>query len=52
MGQAELDKDLADADVAAILTFLAALTGDLPADYIKMPTLPSSTGSTPMADPS
>jgi cytochrome c peroxidase len=39
-------------DTKVIVTFLKALTGDLPADYIKKPELPKSGPKTPKADPS
>lgn len=38
---------LSDAQVKSIVTWLDALTGDIPLDYIRPPTLPKSTGSTP-----
>ncbi|AUX19948.1 cytochrome C peroxidase [Sorangium cellulosum] len=39
-------------EVKSIVTFLKALTGDLPTEYIKKPELPPSTATTPKADPS
>ncbi len=47
MGEYQLGNQLSDADVKAIVTFLGALTGDLPANYIKPPELPKSTPKTP-----
>jgi len=47
MADHQLGKDVTDADVASIVTFLKTLTGDLPVDYIKMPELPKSTPKTP-----
>lgn len=40
---------LTDADVKSIETWLAALTGEIPADYIKPPMLPKSGPLTPSA---
>lgn len=51
MARYQLGLTLSDQEVAAIVTWLGALTGDLPAEYIKPPTLPPSTASTPSADP-
>ena len=47
-----LGQELTDDDVANILAFLGSLTGELPTDYIKEPTLPESTDKTPKPDPS
>lgn len=45
-------KELADDEVALIVAFMNALTGDLPAaDFIKEPTLPPSSKKTPAPDP-
>lgn len=49
MAEYQLGKQLSDEETASIITFLKALKGDLPADYIKKPTLPESTASTPKA---
>ena len=52
MASHQLGRTLSDEDVKSIVTFLKALTGDLPpADYIKKPELPRSTPKTPKADP-
>lgn len=51
MGRYQLGLSLSDREVAAVVTWLGALTGELPAEYIKPPTLPASTPSTPGADP-
>ena len=48
----QLGQELTDDDVANILAFLGSLTGELPTDYIKEPTLPESTDKTPKPDPS
>jgi cytochrome c peroxidase len=49
MGEYQLGKMLSDEEVASIITFLKALKGDIPADYIKLPKLPESTADTPKA---
>ena len=50
MADYQLGKTLTDAQVKSIVTWLATLTGDIPADYIKEPVLPKSTARTPKAD--
>jgi cytochrome c peroxidase len=47
MADFQVGRTLTDADVHAIVTFLKALTGDLPAGYIQKPQLPASTPKTP-----
>ncbi len=47
MADYQLDKELTPAQVSSIVTFLNALTGDLPAQYIQKPELPKSTAKTP-----
>jgi cytochrome c peroxidase len=47
MAEYQVGKNLTDEQMKSIETFLKALTGDLPADYIKMPELPKSTPKTP-----
>jgi cytochrome c peroxidase len=47
MASHQLGRDLPAGDVASIVTFLKALTGDVPADYIRPPELPKSTAKTP-----
>ncbi len=47
MARHQLAKELGDDDVKSILAFLGALTGELPADYIKPPKLPESGAKTP-----
>jgi hypothetical protein len=37
MGKLQLNKDLSDAQVASIVTFLNALTSDIPEDAKKIP---------------
>ncbi len=51
MGKHQLGKDLDPGTVASIVTFLGALTGEPPADYIAEPTLPPNGPNTPAADP-
>ena len=51
MASVELARDLSADQTASIVTFLEALTGELPTDYIKMPTLPQSSATTPLPDP-
>jgi cytochrome c peroxidase len=47
----QLGKELSDEDINSIVTFLGSLAGDIPAEFIKEPTLPPSTKSTPKPDP-
>ena len=51
MAEHQLGKTLSDADVASIVTFVKSLTGEIPEDYIKEPTLPESGPDTPKPDP-
>lgn len=51
MARHQLGKEISDADVKAIVTFFHALTGEIPLDYIKKPTLPESGPNTPKPDP-
>ena len=48
MARTQLNKDLADADVADIVAFLGALTGEYP--QISMPRLPATAGTSIIAD--
>lgn len=50
MAEYETGKTLSGADVASVVTFLEALTGELPHDYIRPPVLPKSTARTPKPD--
>ena len=43
----QLGRQLSDADTASIVTFLNALTGEIPTDYIAVPELPESGPDTP-----
>lgn len=49
MAEYQLGKQLADDEVTSIVTFLKALKGDIPTEYIKAPKLPESTADTPKA---
>lgn len=51
MGRHQLGKELTDADVNSIVTFLDSLTGPLPKDWIVPPALPPSTPETPKPEP-
>ena len=47
MAEYQLGKTLTPEQAASVEAFLKALTGDVPADYIKQPELPKSTPKTP-----
>lgn len=47
----QLGKKLKPEETKSIVTFLKALTGDLPGDYIKKPELPPNGKKTPKPDP-
>ncbi len=47
MGEHQLGRQLRDDEVQSIVTWLTALTGSIPSDYIKPPKLPESTAQTP-----
>lgn len=51
MAEHQLGKTLSDAQATSIVTWLGALTGQIPTDYVKQPELPPSTATTPKADP-
>ncbi len=52
MASHQLGKDLKDEELSSVVTFLSALTGDLPPDELtNEPSLPVSTAKTPKADP-
>jgi cytochrome c peroxidase len=51
MGRYQLGLTLSEQEVTAIVSWLGALTGDIPLEYIKPPELPPSTATTPSADP-
>jgi cytochrome c peroxidase len=40
MGRHQIGEELTDEDVRVIVAWLGSLTGEIPADYIKVPTLP------------
>ena len=50
MADHQLAQTLSKEEIGSIVTFLKALTGELPTEYIKEPTLPKSTGQTPPPD--
>jgi len=50
MAEYQLGRSLDAAEAARIVTFLKALTGRIPTDYIAPPVLPTSTEKTPKAD--
>ncbi len=52
MARYQLGKQLDDAQVTSLITFLDTLTGELPADYIARPELPPNGPKTPGPDPS
>ena len=47
MGKYQLGRELSDAQVADIIAFLDALTGEIPHEYIALPELPESGPDTP-----
>jgi len=47
MAEHQMGRELTDADVKSIKTFLIALTGEIPAEYVKEPELPPSGPNTP-----
>lgn len=49
MAEYQLGKQLADDEVTSIVTFLKALKGDIPTEFIKVPKMPESTADTPKA---
>ena len=51
MGRHQLGRELSDADVNSIVTFLDSLTGPLPKDWLAPPELPPSTPETPKPEP-
>lgn len=52
MAKHQSGRNLDATQVGEIVTFLNALTGELPMEYIAQPTLPPSTDKTPKPDPS
>ena len=47
MADYQLGKQLTPQQTEAVVAYLNALTGEIPADYIKAPELPKSTARTP-----
>lgn len=52
MAEHQLGRTFSDGEVASVVEFLKALTGELPAEFIKEPKLPESGPDTPEPDPS
>jgi cytochrome c peroxidase len=52
MAEYQLGRQLTNAQVDSIVTFLGSLSGQPKAAYLKTPTLPKSTSKTPSPDPS
>jgi cytochrome c peroxidase len=50
MAEYQLGKNLTEAQIRSIIAWLNALTGKIPAEYVKMPVLPKSTANTPKPD--
>jgi cytochrome c peroxidase len=50
MADHQLARTLSKEEADSIVTFLKALTGELPTEYIKEPPLPKSTAKTPKPD--
>ena len=50
MADHQLARTLSKEEASSIITFLKALTGELPTEYIKEPPLPKSTAKTPKPD--
>lgn len=50
MGEYQRGRKLSERQVEAIVTWLGALTGDIPADYTNQPELPKSTPATPRTE--
>lgn len=51
MGTHQLGIELTDEEVRSIVTWLEALTGEIPNEYIKRPSLPPSSPATPKPNP-
>jgi cytochrome c peroxidase len=51
MAEYQLGKNLSDAQVQSIVTWMKSLTGEIPAEFVKQPELPKSTSRTPKPDP-
>ncbi len=51
MADYQLARQLSDKQVTLIVGWLKTLTGEIPADYSKVPELPKSSKTTPKADP-
>jgi cytochrome c peroxidase len=51
MAEHQNGRKITKAEIESIVTWLKALTGPIPQEYIKEPALPKSTPSTPKPDP-
>lgn len=51
MGKHQLGRTFTEPEVKSLVTFLNALTGELPVEYIKKPALPKKTAATPKPNP-
>jgi cytochrome c peroxidase len=47
MAEYQLGKNLTEEQVHSIIAWLKTLTGEIPADYVKMPVMPENTAKTP-----
>jgi len=47
MGTHQLGKELTDAQVTSMIVWMKTLTGEIPTEYIAMPTFPASGKNTP-----
>jgi len=50
MAEYQLGKNLTNEQVNSIVTWMKALTGEMPAEYVKPPAMPKSTSKTPKPD--
>ena len=50
MAEHQLGQNISAKEIASIVTFLKALTGEIPRDYVKKPELPPSGLDTPKSD--
>ena len=51
MGRHQLGKELSDADIASIVAFLKALTGEIPMDYVAEYKVPNAIPPAPKPGP-
>jgi len=50
MGEAQLDEEIPEAELEALVAFLNSLTGEIPKDALQLPVLPPSTDQTSKPD--